>query len=74
MKYNQLTINNPDDLLFGIAPKPLLTRSGMSIGGGLVYPELNFTLPPLEVMASTMRVVAQHYRDIIADALNRTTQ
>ncbi len=74
MKYNQLTINNPDDLLFGIAPKPLLTRSGMSIGGGLVYPELNFTLPPLEVKASTMRVVAQHYRDIIADALKRAAE
>jgi len=47
--FARLTISHPDDLLFGIAPHPLVTRRGMIIGGGLVYPEINFTLPPMLV-------------------------
>src|ERR1039457_7387412 len=53
MKYQNLAITNADDLLFGTAPKPLLTRQGLRLGGGLVYPELNFTLPAMEVTAAT---------------------
>jgi hypothetical protein len=29
MKYNSLVINNPDELMFGIAPKPVKTRRGL---------------------------------------------
>jgi hypothetical protein len=50
----RLAISNPADLRFGVAPNPLTTRRGMTIGGGIVYPELNFTLPPMFVDASTM--------------------
>src|ERR1017187_3370772 len=39
---NRLAISNPADLRFGVAPKPLTTRQGLTIGGGLVYPEINF--------------------------------
>ena len=74
MKYRQLAIANSDDLRFGHAPKPLLTRHGLHLGGGLVYPELNFTLPPMEVSAATLPVVARHYREIIADALRRAVE
>jgi hypothetical protein len=34
--FQQLTIEKPADLLFGVAPKPLKTRRGMTLGGGLV--------------------------------------
>ena len=74
MRYRQLAIPRADDLLFGTAPKPLTTRHGLRIGGGLVYPELNFTLPTMEVTAATMPVVARHYRDIITDALRRAAE
>lgn len=74
MKYRQLAIAHADDLLFGHAPKPLTTRHGMRIGGGQVYPELNFTLPTMEVTAATMPVVTRHYRDIITDALRRAVE
>src|ERR1019366_5394248 len=74
MKFRQLAIPCSDDLLFGHAPKPIVTRHGLKIGGGLVYPELNFTLPPMEVTAATMPIVARHYRDIIADALRRAVE
>ncbi len=74
MRHRQLAIPRSDDLLFGSAPKPLTTRRGMRIGGGMVYPELNFTLPPIDVTAATMPVVTRHYHDIITDALRRAAE
>jgi len=74
MKCQQLAITNPDDLPFGHAPNPLRTRHGLHIGGGMVYPELNFTLPTMEVTAATMPTVTRHYREIITDALRRAAE
>lgn len=74
MRFRQLAIPLADDLLFGTAPKPLVTRHGLRLGGGLVYPELNFTLPPMEVTEVTMPMVARHYREIITDALRRAVE
>ncbi len=72
--YQQLAINNADELCFGRAPKPLTTRRGMVIGGGVVYPELNFTLPAMVVDASTMPLVRRHYQEIITGALKRAVE
>jgi methanol--5-hydroxybenzimidazolylcobamide Co-methyltransferase len=72
--FQQLTIQKPADLLFGTSPKPLTTRRGMTIGGGLVYPELNFTLPTMFVAANTMPEVRQHYRQIITGACQRAVE
>jgi methanol--5-hydroxybenzimidazolylcobamide Co-methyltransferase len=71
MHYKTLAIDNPAELIFGLAPKPVSTRSGMVIGGGVVYPELNFTLPPMTVNAQTMPEVRRNYEQIIAGALRR---
>jgi methanol--5-hydroxybenzimidazolylcobamide Co-methyltransferase len=72
--FQNLTIEKPADLLFGTSPKPLTTRRGLTIGGGLVYPELNFTLPTMFVEAGTMPEVRQHYRDIITGACQRAVE
>jgi methanol---5-hydroxybenzimidazolylcobamide Co-methyltransferase len=72
--FERLAISNPADLRFGIAPKPLTTRQGLRIGGGIVYPELNFTLPPMFVNESTMPEVRAQYRQIISGALQRAVE
>lgn len=72
--YNKLAITHPDNLRFGIAPKPVVTRSGMEIGGGLVYPELNFTLPSIEIKKENWEEIRGHYRQIIAGALQRAAE
>lgn len=72
--YSSLAINDPAELRFGFAPKPLTTRRGMKIGGGIVYPELNFTLPTMLIEEGTMPEVRQHYRDIISGALQRAAE
>jgi methanol--5-hydroxybenzimidazolylcobamide Co-methyltransferase len=72
--YTDLAIAKPADLLFGVAPKPLTTKHGLTIGGGVVYPELNFTLPTMFVDANTMPEVRQHYRQIITGACQRAAE
>jgi methanol--5-hydroxybenzimidazolylcobamide Co-methyltransferase len=72
--FQDLAIGKSSDLLFGISPKPLTTRRGMTIGGGIVYPELNFTLPTMFVNAETMPEIRQHYRDIITGACHRAVE
>ncbi|WP_432800313.1 methyltransferase MtaB domain-containing protein [Poriferisphaera sp. WC338] len=69
--YNHLAISNPNDLLFGHAPKPLTTRRGLVLGGGQVYPEINFTLPNIEVAASTMPEIRKQYEACITGVLER---
>ncbi len=72
---NQVAIEDPKQLLFGNAPRPVSTKDGLNIGGGLVYPELNFTLPAMtNVSKSTMPEVRQNYQDIIADATKRAAE
>ena len=70
-KFTDLAIVDPDELRFGFAPHPFVTRSGMKIGGGIVYPELNFTLPPMSVNDSTMAEIRHQYRDIARAACRR---
>jgi methanol---5-hydroxybenzimidazolylcobamide Co-methyltransferase len=71
---SRLAISDPADLRFGVAPKPLVTRRGLNLGGGLVYPELNFTLPPMFVNESTMPEIRIQYRQIITGALQRAVE
>jgi methanol--5-hydroxybenzimidazolylcobamide Co-methyltransferase len=73
-RYRTLAISNPDDLCFGTAPKPVKTRRGLVIGGGTVYPELNFTLPPIAVDHANHPGICRQYREIIAGALARAVE
>jgi methanol--5-hydroxybenzimidazolylcobamide Co-methyltransferase len=72
--FEQLAINQPAELRFGCAPKPLVTRHGLRLGDGLVYPELNFTLPPMFVDQTTMPEIRSQYRQIISGALRRAVE
>lgn len=71
MKYNNLIIANPEQLMFGIAPNPVKTRRGLEIGGGQVFAELNFTLPVMSINENTLTEVYTHYREIAEGALER---
>lgn len=72
MKHFQtLAIDEPGGLTFGTAPKPVTTRSGLTIGSGIVYPELNFTLPPIEIVEENYGAIRAHYGQIARDALER---
>lgn len=73
-RYTGLAIPQAADLRFGVAPKPLTTRQGLTLGGGVVYPELNFTLPTMEIDETTMPAVRAQYQQIISGALQRAVE
>jgi len=64
-------ITTSDELIFGQAPRPVTTRSGMVIGGGTVYPELNFTLATMPVNEATFGDIRSQYDKIAREALAR---
>jgi methanol--5-hydroxybenzimidazolylcobamide Co-methyltransferase len=71
MKYKNMVIENPKDLMFGKAPYPVKTRRGLVFGGGTVYTELNFTLPVMAISNDSLNEVYAHYREICGSALER---
>ena len=73
-RFTQLAIPRESDLRFGTCPRPLTTRHGLVLGGGQVFPELNFTLPTMLVNEATMPEVRDHYRQIIRGALQRAVE
>ena len=73
-KFSQLAYGSVEDLMYGRARHPLNLRSGMVLGDGTVYPELNFTLPPMLVEKSTIPAIYEQYKQIIADATRRAAE
>jgi len=71
--YSSLAIANADDLIFGKASHPITLKNGLTIGGGAVHPELNFTLPPMEIAAATMSEVRRQYSEMIDGACRRAS-
>ena len=60
-----------DDLLFGNAPRPVSCGHGLRIGAGTVYPEINFTLPPMLVTSESWSDVHKIYDATTAGLLER---
>jgi methanol---5-hydroxybenzimidazolylcobamide Co-methyltransferase len=72
--YTQPAIKNLDDFIFGASPYPVTLKNGLTIGGGPVYPELNFTLPSMEVNTATMPEVEAQYAQMISEACARAVE
>lgn len=73
-QFNSLAYSNPDEFIFGYSKNPVVCKNGMAIGGGIVYPELNFTLPPMIITNESMPEVIRQYREIIEDACKRARE
>ncbi|GHU98481.1 methanol--corrinoid methyltransferase [Clostridia bacterium] len=62
---------NLNDFVYGKSKKPVALKNGMVIGGGTVYPEINFTLPTMEITQATMPQVIDNYKQIITGVCER---
>lgn len=71
MTFTQLEIPDPKRLLFGTAPQPVRCGFGLTIGGGDVYPEVNFTLPALLIDGESWSRVTAHYDEMSRNILRR---
>jgi methanol--5-hydroxybenzimidazolylcobamide Co-methyltransferase len=70
-KYSTLAIPSRDQLLYGVSPHPLKCGLGLTIGGGQVFPEVNFTLPPMNIEDGTWADVVAHYEQMAEQILRR---
>jgi methanol---5-hydroxybenzimidazolylcobamide Co-methyltransferase len=67
----KLAIKNIGEFMYGRAPKPVKAGRGLVLGGGQVYPEINFTLPPMDINAGTWAAICEHYRTMIHEVTER---
>jgi methanol--5-hydroxybenzimidazolylcobamide Co-methyltransferase len=70
-RFHSLAVPDPAGLVFGRAPHPLRCGFDLTIGAGQVYPEVNFTLPALEICASNWPQVLGHYEEIATAVVRR---
>lgn len=70
-QFTKLAYSDLDDFVYGSCPNPVTTRSGIVIGGGEIYPEVNFTLPPMNINEGTMPEVISIYKEIIDGVLKK---
>src|SRR5512146_2422881 len=73
-EYHSLAISQLDDFIYGTCPKPVELSNGLVIGGGMVYPELNFTLPSMVITPETMDEVRVQYTQMITEACKRAVE
>lgn len=73
-RYTSLAISTLDDFVYGQVPRPLKTGNGLVIGGGTVYPEINFTLPPIDITGETMPQVCTEYTSMIEGVCTRSLE
>lgn len=74
MKFNKLAYENIDSFIYGVSEKPVICKNGLQIGGGKIYPELNFTLPTMLINKESMSDVIKEYKAIIEDACKRAKE
>ncbi|MFA6309244.1 MAG: methyltransferase MtaB domain-containing protein [Clostridia bacterium] len=69
--YSQTAYKNINDFVFANAKYPVVLNNGLSIGNGTMFPEINFTLPPMSIEKSTMPEVLKNYKEIIFGICDR---
>ncbi len=69
--FSNLAVSGADELIYGRAPIPVPCGLGLTIGGGQVYPEVNFTLPVIAVDSSNWSAIIRHYEEMAANILKR---
>ncbi|MDR3165678.1 MAG: hypothetical protein LBU13_08875 [Synergistaceae bacterium] len=70
-EYTSTAYTDVKDFIYGSAKNPVKLKNGMVIGGGDVYPELNFTLPTMSLNDNTWNTALDHYREIITKTCER---
>ena len=52
-EYKTVAYTDVNDFVYGHAKNPVKLKNGMVVGGGTIYPELNFTVPTMALNDST---------------------
>jgi methanol--5-hydroxybenzimidazolylcobamide Co-methyltransferase len=69
-----LAYETPEAMVFGRSTTPVACGLGVTIGGGEVLPEVNFTLPSMLVNEGTFEKVREIYRAMVTRILTRAVE
>lgn len=72
--FSETAYKDLKDFVYGKALYPVKCKNGAEIGGGMIYPELNFTLPTMQITEATMPEVIKQYRGIVDGAFRRAAE
>lgn len=70
-RFQSLAYALPDDIIFGLAPRPVSCGFGLRIGAGEVLPEVDFTLAPMSITSLTWPEVQKQYQEMVKGVLAR---
>jgi methanol--5-hydroxybenzimidazolylcobamide Co-methyltransferase len=70
-RFTERAVTRPAELVFGRAPRPVRCGLELELGVGQVFPEVNFTLPPMLVEPGTWPRVKDIYTEAIDGILRR---
>jgi len=69
-----MKIQSLNEFVYGKCPNPVFCGRGVELGNGSVVPEINFTLPTMEINESTWEKVRWHYQGMIDGVLKRAVE
>jgi methanol--5-hydroxybenzimidazolylcobamide Co-methyltransferase len=72
--FSELAISTLDEFMFGKSPHPVVCGRGVELGSGMVVPEINFTLPLIDINAATWPEVRQQYQEMIEGVTTRAVE
>lgn len=67
-------IRSVEEFVYGRAPYPVGCGRGVVLGQGQVIPEVNFTLPPMEISDATWPEVRAQYAEMIEGVCRRASE
>jgi methanol--5-hydroxybenzimidazolylcobamide Co-methyltransferase len=70
-RYRSLAVPDASGLVFGKAPRPVKCGFSLEIGAGPVFPEVNFTLPPIGISAESWPQILLQYEEMATQILRR---
>lgn len=69
-----IAIDSLNSFVYGRCLKPVKTKRGLEIGTGIVFPEVNFTLPAMNINKETWPQVVAHYTEMVDDVIRRSVE
>ena len=73
-KNGKLAVKTLDEFVFGRSKHPVACGRGVVCGSGTVFPEINFTLPPIDINDGTWPDIRRQYGEIIESVCRRAAE
>lgn len=73
-KFSTLSFTSPSEMMFGQSLYPVKCGFGLEIGNGLVLPEVNYTLPSMQVDEENSANVLKEYEIMVDSILSRSVK